>query len=147
MSLVFLLLFFFFQFVGLYSLYCFCTRTILTIRIASEGGSVVLNPLTLLELQYRFGDTPVKFQVVCPKLSPERDCSPQRVKGKNCSQPRYGDKSVKIQVVCPQHGTTPVLKGFNRPPKSDASFKDRRLYLICSPAIVYNRSCGPSIQG
>ena len=36
--------------------------------------------LTLLELQSRFGDTPVKFQVVCPKLSPKRDCSPKRVK-------------------------------------------------------------------
>ena len=27
----------------------------------------------------RFGDTPVKFQVVCPKLSRKRDCSPKRV--------------------------------------------------------------------
>ena len=39
--------------------------------------------LTLLELQSRFGDTPLKFQVVCPKLSPKRDCSPKRVKMKN----------------------------------------------------------------
>ena len=34
----------------------------------------------LLELQSRFGDAPVKFQVVYPKLSPKRDCSPKRVK-------------------------------------------------------------------
>ena len=35
--------------------------------------------LTLLELQSRFGDTPLKFQVVCPQLSPKRDCGPKRV--------------------------------------------------------------------
>ena len=26
-----------------------------------------------------FGDTPLKFQVVCPELSPKRDCSPKSV--------------------------------------------------------------------
>ena len=35
--------------------------------------------LTLLEPQSRFGDTPLKFQVVCPQLSPKRDCGPKRV--------------------------------------------------------------------
>ena len=37
--------------------------------------------LTPLELQSRFGDTPAKFQVVCPKLSPKRDCGSKRVNG------------------------------------------------------------------
>ena len=27
----------------------------------------IYSPLTLLELQYRFGDKPVKLQVVCPQ--------------------------------------------------------------------------------
>ena len=36
--------------------------------------------MVFLELQSRFGDTPVKSQVVCPKLSRKRDCSPKRVK-------------------------------------------------------------------
>ena len=37
--------------------------------------------VTLLELQARFGDKPFKFQVICPQLSPKRDCGPERVKG------------------------------------------------------------------
>ena len=37
--------------------------------------------LSLLELQSRFGDTPLKFKVVCPELSPKRDCSPKRDAG------------------------------------------------------------------
>ena len=36
--------------------------------------------LTLSEPQSRFGGKPLKFQVVCPQLSPRRDCSPKRVK-------------------------------------------------------------------
>ena len=35
--------------------------------------------LTLLELQPRFGDKQLKFQVICPQLSHERDCSARRV--------------------------------------------------------------------
>ena len=31
--------------------------------------------LTLLELQSRFGDKPLKFHVICTQLSPKRDCS------------------------------------------------------------------------
>ena len=47
-------------------------------RATKRGREPVL--LTLLVPQSRFGDTPVKFQVVCPKLSPKQDCSPKRVK-------------------------------------------------------------------
>ena len=32
----------------------------------------------LLELRSRIGDNPLKFQVICPQLSPKRDCSPKR---------------------------------------------------------------------
>ena len=32
-------------------------------------------PLTPLGPQSRFGDKPLKFQVICPQLSPKRDCS------------------------------------------------------------------------
>ena len=46
---------------------------------------VVVLTLTLLALQSRLGDTPVKFQVVCLKLSPKRDCSPKKVN----SPPQY----------------------------------------------------------
>ena len=35
--------------------------------------------LTLLELQSRFEDKPLKFQVICIQLSPKRDCSAKRV--------------------------------------------------------------------
>ena len=35
--------------------------------------------LTLLELQSRVGDTPLKFQVICPPLSPKRVCGHKRV--------------------------------------------------------------------
>ena len=35
--------------------------------------------ITLLELQSRFGDKPLKFQVSCPQLSRKRVCSPKRV--------------------------------------------------------------------
>ena len=35
--------------------------------------------LTLLELQSRLGDTPLKFQAICPQLSPKRDYGPKRV--------------------------------------------------------------------
>ena len=35
--------------------------------------------LTLLELQSRFGDTLLKFQVVRPQLPPKRDCGPKMV--------------------------------------------------------------------
>ena len=35
--------------------------------------------LTLSELQSRFGDKPLKFQVICLQLSPKRDCGPKRV--------------------------------------------------------------------
>ena len=36
--------------------------------------------LTPLEPQSRFGDKALKFQVICPQLSPKRDCSSKRVK-------------------------------------------------------------------
>ena len=35
--------------------------------------------LTPLELQSRFGDKALKFQVICPQLSPKRDWSSKRV--------------------------------------------------------------------
>ena len=35
---------------------------------------------TPLELPSRFGDKALKCQVICPQLSPERDCGPKRVK-------------------------------------------------------------------
>ena len=38
---------------------------------------LALNPF---ELHSRCGDKPLKFQVICPRLSPKRDCSPKRVK-------------------------------------------------------------------
>ena len=47
--------------------------------------------MTLLGPQSRFGDKALKFQVICPQLSPQRDCSPKRFKGgislltNNCS--------------------------------------------------------------
>ena len=45
-------------------------------RVGAETNIFVL--VRPRELQSRFGDTPVKFKVVCPKLSPKRDCSPKR---------------------------------------------------------------------
>ena len=37
--------------------------------------------LTPSELQSRFGGKALQFQVICPQLSPKRDCSSKRVKG------------------------------------------------------------------
>ena len=49
--------------------------------------------LTLLELQSRSGDTPVKFQVICPQLSPKRNCGPKRVK-RPPGRPRLGENNL-----------------------------------------------------
>ena len=40
-----------------------------------------VQPLTLSELQSRFGDKPLKFQVICTHLSPKRDCSAKSTGG------------------------------------------------------------------
>ena len=40
-------------------------------------GCKVSRMLDFLELQSRFGDNPLKFQVLFPHLSPKRDCSPK----------------------------------------------------------------------
>ena len=41
-----------------------------------KAGRTVGGWLSLLKLQSRFGDTPLKFQVIRPQLSPKRDCGP-----------------------------------------------------------------------
>ena len=48
-------------------------------RSRSETRVYIIPKLTLLELQSRLGDKPLKFQVVCLQLSRKRDCSPKRV--------------------------------------------------------------------
>ena len=68
-------------------------------------------PLTHLELQYRFGDKALKFQVVCPRNGTGV------LKGLTHLELQYrfgglGTKHSKFQVVCPQSGTA-VLKGLN----------------------------------
>ena len=46
-------------------------------RVVLRLNNSVRRPiLTPLELQSRFGDKTLKFQVICPQLSPKRDCSP-----------------------------------------------------------------------
>ena len=48
------------------------------------------NALTPLELQSRFGDKALKFQVICPQLSPKRDCSFKRVNPFRTAVPFWG---------------------------------------------------------
>ena len=43
-------------------------------------NAIEFQSLTPLELQSRFGDNALKFQVICPQLSPKRDCGPKTVK-------------------------------------------------------------------
>ena len=46
---------------------------------APNHVGVEFPPLTLLELQSHVGDKPLKFQTVCPQLSPKREYGPKRV--------------------------------------------------------------------
>ena len=50
------------------------------LRETSVSYSSACPGLTPLELQSRLGGKALKFQVICPQLSPNRDCSPKRVK-------------------------------------------------------------------
>ena len=52
--------------------------------------------LTPLELQSRFGDKELKFQVICPELSPKRDCNPKRVKSESQKDPIYWRRAAVI---------------------------------------------------
>ena len=64
-----------------------------------RGSSSSLGPL---ELQSRFGDRALKFQVICPQLPPKRDCSPKRVKSSRGLSPKQDcspNKGQKHDIV------------------------------------------------
>ena len=56
------------------------TRSTLVVKLLRLSAAAAAVHLAPLELQPRFGDMAVRFQVNCPQLSPKRDCSPKRVK-------------------------------------------------------------------
>ena len=55
---------------------------------------------TRLELQSRFGDTPLKFQVICPQLSPKRGCGPKRVKETKNGGEVVGQYTIYLDPFC-----------------------------------------------
>ena len=59
---------------------CLYRRTGQRVNQPSRGPIVNRPNTTLLELQSRFGDTPLKLRVICPKLSPKRNFGPKRDK-------------------------------------------------------------------
>ena len=65
-------------------------------------------PLTLSELQSRFGDKSLKFQVFCVQLSSKRDCGPKRVKG--LRQSKISRSKMRYSCVTPSlcGRTTPL---------------------------------------
>ena len=73
-----------------------------------QSGTVALKWLsTLLGLPSRFGEKPVKFQVMYPQLPRKRDCSPNRVvrtvsgssRGKACVDFKNRDSKAILAMV------------------------------------------------
>ena len=74
--------------------------------VAKEDNSAQARPtaITPLELQSRFGDKELKFQVICPQLSPKRGCSPKR------ANRRSGDYGAQQQQQQQQQQQSPVTR-------------------------------------
>ena len=88
------------------------------------------NLSTLSELQSRFGNKPLEFQAVRPRLSPKRDCSPKRVNSRSCSC-RYDTLSKNDHVL---DNLGPVFSTVDHP--ADPIFK--AVMIRCARAASYH---------
>ena len=76
---------------------CYCSPVSDTNCLLLDGSPK--RGSTLLVLQSRFGDEPVKLQVICPQLFPKRDCSPKRVERTHSSRRHYVGRGISRYLL------------------------------------------------